>query len=238
LSKIVFDGDPMPNGGTFSLAQEFSSDHTGRVAFDSGNFVYIETDSGALQLVARTNTVAPGATGTFQSFVDLNFKNGQLSFRAATSSPILNGIWRSDVNSTTLAFIDDQVIPGGYSIINTSNSAHPATAVNGSLMTARINPGNLDAILKQTGSSSPELIIREGQAAPGLPGTTISILNDVASNRYGQSTVSMSLSGGAFTRGIFRDLGSGLQLAASNVNTNGPAGSANYLTCLLSRIRG
>ncbi len=83
LSKIVFDGDPLPVENIYALAGIRNRLH-GNMAFDSGNFVSWKPIAEHYNWSLATNTPRLGTAGTFQSFSDLNFKNthGQLSFRA------------------------------------------------------------------------------------------------------------------------------------------------------------
>jgi hypothetical protein len=229
LSKIIFDGEALPGipSQTYSGSPySYAVDDSGRAAFSTYYGVFQENISGQLVKVTDRYTVAPGATGTFYQMDDINFRNGELSFRAQLSGGNINfGTWRTNGTALVPAVLDDQSHAGGGTITGTYNFGAPATAPNSTIIVADLS-GNQTAIVKQTGSAMPVIVARSGFAAPGLATETFSSFYDPQSNSAGQIAFEASLSNGNVYSAIFRDLGAGPQFIVGNDSPMpGPTGA-------------
>jgi hypothetical protein len=229
LSKIIFDGEPLPGipGQTYSGSPyAYAVDDSGRAAFSTFYGVFQENISGQLVKVTDRYTVAPGDTGTFYQMDGLNFRNGELSFRAQLSGGSINfGIWRTNGTTLVPAILDGQSHSSGGTITNTYNFGEPATTPGGTIIDADLS-GSQTGIVKQTGSNTPIILARSGLPAPGLDTETFSSFHDPQSNKSGQLAFQASLTNGNVYNAIFRDLGNGPEFVVGNDSPMpGPAGA-------------
>jgi len=219
LSKIIFAGEALPGIPTQTYSgspYSYAVDDSGRAAFSTYYGVFQENASGQLVKVTDRYTVAPGATGTFYQMDSINFRNGEISFRAQLSGGTVDfGIWRTDGSTLVPAILNGQSHAAGGTITNTYNFGAPAIAPNSSIIKADLS-GSQTAIVKQTGTNAPTSLAQSGLAAPGLDTETYSSFHDPQSNKSGQVAFQASLSNGNVYNAIFRDLGAGPQFVVGN----------------------
>lgn len=230
LSKIIYSGEPIPGvaGTNFSSVNEFTLNDAGRVAFSTLRALTIETPGG-LETIAKKEDLAPGGgNGKFYTFRDLTFAaDGQVSFRAQLTGGSTNfGVWRGSTTGIQAVAVDGQVLAGGQTITSTSSSAPPAAGSGSTALEAGLNPGGLNATIRQTSTTAPQIVVLEGQHAPGLTTETFFSFLDVTGNNAGQLAFRASLVDGPVHNAIFRDSGSGPQFLVGNESPMpGPVGA-------------
>jgi hypothetical protein len=229
LNKLIFRGDALPGlpGQTFFSTSNYAVDDSGRVAFAAYEGAFMENTSGQLIKVTARNDTAPGTVGKVGSTTDLNFRNGEVSFRVQISGSASGyGVYRSNGAALVPAAIEGQMVSTGSTISNVYSFAPPATGGNSSVIAGTLATGNLGAIIKQSGSSAPVVVVQQNQRAPGLATETFLFFADPHANQSGQFAFRAGLSNGGVFDAIFRDRGGGPEFVVGNNSPMpGPAGA-------------
>ncbi len=241
---VVRAGSPAPGAGDDVVFSWLGSPHlndTGNIAFLSslaGAGVSASNDlgmwsdtSGALTLIARTGSSAPGTAGTFSDLGDPAFNGtGRIAFRGFTA-PGVSGIWSEGPGALALVARVGDSAPGTRAGINFAGFGHPAfndaghTAFWAVLSGPGVNGSNDTGLWAESPSGELTLIVREGDPLEVAPG-------DIRTMTW-LSLVTGSAQGGRSTG--FNDAG---QIAFGSSFTDGSSGGFVGSFCSIADLTG
>ena len=187
--------------------------------------------SGALTLIARTGSPAPGTAGSFSDLGDPALNGaGRIAFRGFTG-PGVSGIWSEGSEALALVARVGDAAPGPGAGINFAGFGHPAfndaghTAFWAVVSGPGVNGDNDTGLWAEDPSGELTLIVREGDPLEVAPGDvrTISWL----------SLVTGSAQGGRSTG--FNDAG---QIAFGSSFTDGSSGGFVGSFCPVADLNG
>ena len=189
----------------------FTLNTQGQAAIYTGPNLDIQTQSG-LVTVASVGVAVPGTSSKLNTIFGFNYSSdGAVSYLGQTADGTL-GYSRATASGATLVALGGETLPSGQ-IVYCGTGGTPVVG-NGATTTfhGSVSPGALDAIVRQTVSGAPQIVVLQGQQAPGLPtGVDYGVVKKIVENDAGQLAYHERVSSGSDD--IFRDLGSGPKFA-------------------------
>jgi hypothetical protein len=252
LALIARSGGQAPGtsaGTTFADLSDPLLNDAGREAFSAvlngpaaQNFGIWADDDAGLALVARKGSAAPGATGINfgQLFPPSLSDGGSVAFRAQVTGTGVTaennvGIWAQRAAGLTLMARAGSQAPGAPAGAVFDNFPATDIAINqagqiafkGFIEGTEVTPTTRMGIWAER-SDDLALIVRQGDAVPGVAGGVFDFIDDPSLNRNGQIAFTAIMSGvsGPTNRGVFTDAGGAIALVARRGTTapGGPTG--------------